>query len=144
VVIRQHDLWWHDLEFLVQEVETHGVRPWIWSDYVWDHEDTFYERMPRSVLQSNWYYGAEFGAEIAHCKPYLDLEARGYDQIPTGSNWSTAENMAATVAYCAKRIAPERLFGFLQTVWRPTLEACREQHMQALDLLEEARSLLSG
>ena len=144
VVIRQHDLWWHDLGFLLREVERHGVRPWIWSDYVWDHAETFYEGMPLSVLQSNWYYGADFGEEIAHCKPYLELEVHGYDQVPTGSNWSAEKNMAGTVAYCSEYIPPERLFGFLQTVWRPTLEACRGRHMQALKLLGEARALLSG
>jgi hypothetical protein len=144
VVIRKHDLWWRDLAFFVGEVESHGVRPWIWSDYVWDHPDAFYERMPHSVLQSNWYYGAEFGEEVARSKAYLDLEAHGYDQIPTGSNWSADENIARTVAYCSEHISPERLLGFLQTVWRPTLEACREKHMQALDLLGEARARLDG
>jgi hypothetical protein len=33
VVIRQHDLWWRDLYFLVEQVERAGSRPWIWSDY---------------------------------------------------------------------------------------------------------------
>jgi hypothetical protein len=142
VVIRQHELWWHDLEFLVGQVEECGARAWVWSDYVWEHGEAFYSSMPTSVLQSNWYYGADFGEEVTHCRAYLDLELHGYDQIPTGSNWSTDGNMAGTVAYCAEHIAPERLCGFLQTVWRPTLEACREQHMRALDLVGEARAQL--
>ena len=138
VVIRQHGLWWHDLEFLVQQVEKGGVRPWIWSDYVWDHPEAFFERMPRSVLQSNWYYGAEFSAEINYVKAYLDLEAHSYDQVPTGSTWRVPENLQRTVTYCRDHIAPERLLGFLQTVWRPTLEACRERHMQAIELAGQA------
>jgi len=138
VVIRQYDLWWHDLYFLVEQVEKGGVRPWVWSDYVWDHPDEFYAKMPKSVLQSNWYYGAEFGEEVKYAKAYLGLEAHGYDQVPTGSNWTTPENMERTVAYCREHIAPERLLGFLQTVWRPTLEECRDQHMQALDLAGRA------
>ncbi|MDI6828271.1 MAG: hypothetical protein QME62_07300 [Armatimonadota bacterium] len=52
-VIRQHDLWWHDFLFFVQQVEKNGVRAWIWSDYVWVHPDRFWEKMPKSVLQSN-------------------------------------------------------------------------------------------
>jgi hypothetical protein len=144
VVIRQHELWWHDLNFLVDQVAKQGVRPWIWSDYVWEHAEAFYKKMPKSVLQSNWYYGADFGKEIKHCKAYLDLEAHGYDQIPTGSNWSTDQNMPRTVTYCAEHIAPQRLVGFLQTVWRPTLEACRDKHMQALDLVGQARSCMTG
>jgi hypothetical protein len=138
VLIRQYDLWWHDLGFLVEQVEKRSVRPWVWSDYVWDHPDVFYERMPKSVLQSNWYYGAEFSQEVGYVKAYLDLDMHGYDQVPTGSNWSTPVNLAGTVAYCRNHIAPERLLGFLQTVWRPTLEECRERHMEAIELVGQA------
>lgn len=138
VVVRQHDLWWHDFNFLVGEVEKGGARPWIWSDYVWWHPETFFKRMPRSVLQSNWYYGAEFDEKIDSVKAYLDLEEHGYDQVPTGSNWRVPENFQETVNYCTRHIARERLLGFLQTVWRPTLEACRQRHIQAIELAGQA------
>ena len=144
VVIRQYDLWWHDLQFLFEQVEKGGVRPWVWSDYVWDHPELFFSRMPASVLQSNWYYGAEFNSNAKYAKAYLDLEVHCYDQVPTASNWSVPESMQETVAYCIKHIAPERLFGFLQTVWKPTLEACRERHMQALDLVAEAKAAMGA
>src|SRR5690606_5787590 len=49
-VVRQHDLWWHDLHFLVNEVERQNVRAWIWSDYVWHHPELFWKQMPRSVM----------------------------------------------------------------------------------------------
>jgi hypothetical protein len=135
VVIRQHELWWHDLAFLIEQVAQGGARPWVWSDYVWDHQDAFFAQMPRSVLQSNWYYGEAFGPEVPHCRAYDDLEAHGYDQVPTGSTWRVAENMERTVAYCATHVAPSRLYGFMQTVWKPTLEICRERHMEALEML---------
>jgi hypothetical protein len=137
-VIRQHELWWHDLQLLVDQVEAAGVRPWVWSDYVWEHPDAFFANMPRSVVQSNWYYGAEFGPDVARCSAYVDLEAHGYDQIPTGSSWTTPENIRRTVAFCRKHIAPSRLLGFLQTVWKPTLESCRDEHMRAIDLVAQA------
>ena len=140
VVIRQYDLWWHDLGFLVDQVEQKGVRPWVWSDYVWHHPDLFYARMPASVLQSNWYYGKSFSRKIVGARTYRDLESRGYDQIPTGSNWSCPENFGRTVSHARKHIAPERLLGFLQTVWRPTLEDCRERHMEAIALAGRARA----
>ena len=138
-LVRQYDLWWHDLCFLVDQVASGGSRAWVWSDYVWDHPDTFYQNMPASVVQSNWYYRPEFGADVARCDAYLGLEAHGYDQIPTGSNWTCEENMVGTVEFCRQHIASERLLGFLQTVWKPTLESCRQRHEQALDLLGEAR-----
>lgn len=120
-VMRQHELWWHDFLFLVGEVEKKGARAWIWSDYEWEHPDMFFDKMPKSVLQSNWYYGQTFSPENRYVKAYLDLEEHGYDQIPTGSNWTTPDNFEGTVRFCREHIAPERLIGFLQTVWHPTL-----------------------
>ena len=142
VVIRQGDLWWHDLGLLIESVEAAGVRPWVWSDYLWHHPDEFNRRMPRSVLQSNWSYGAEFGPHVPYAMAYLDLEVQGYDQIPTGSNWTDDGNIAETVAFVRRHLTPERLIGFLQTVWQPTLEVCRGRHMRALELAGQAFSVI--
>jgi hypothetical protein len=138
VVVRQHELWWHDLQFLVEQVEAAHVRPWVWSDYVWEHPEAFYANMPHSVVQSNWYYRAAFGPEVPRCDAYLGLEAHGYDQIPTGSNWTVPENLIRTVAFCREHIASSRLLGFLQTVWKPTLDSCRDRHMEAIELMGRA------
>jgi len=139
-VMRQFDLWWHDLLFLVKEVEKKGARAWIWSDYLWHHPDEFFERMPRSVLQSNWYYGDDFNPELGYVKAYLDLEGHGFEQVPTGSNWSCDTNFGGTVEFAKQSIPRERLAGFLQTVWRPTLEAYRQKHLNAIDQLARARA----
>ena len=138
VVLRQFDLWWHDLYFYVKEVERRGVRAWIWSDYVWRHPEAFFRKMPKTVVQSNWYYGRSFSRKLNYVKAYLDLEAKRYDQIPTGSNHSLAENFPKTVAFARKNIAPARLLGFLQTPWRPTLRANRRHHIEAVDVVQQA------
>lgn len=141
-VMRQHELWWDDLLFLVTEVERCGSRAWIWSDYVWRHPDVFYARMPRSVVQSNWYYEASFDTEpttgaqpYAYDRAYLayrDLSAEGFDQIPTGSNWSSPINFEATVRHCLRNVRLEGLMGFLQAPWLPTLPDCRDRHLEAI------------
>lgn len=144
VVIRQYDLWWHDLLFYVEQVERKGSRAWIWSDYFWHHPHEFLERMPKSVLQSNWYYGKDFSMEkepeATWVRGYLELENHGYDQLPTGANWSRDENFGMTVRFCRERIAPERLLGFLQTSWKPTTEDYRKKHFEAIALLKAARA----
>lgn len=141
-VMRQHELWWHDLNFLLREVSSRGVRPWLWSDYIWGHGDEFLKNMPKSVLQSNWYYGNAFTPRVGYVRAYLDLEQHGYDQVPTGSNWSVESNFEQTVKYLNRRIAPERLKGFLQTSWQPTLEECRDLHMKAIECLKRGRELV--
>ena len=138
VVIRQYDLWWRDLFFYIDEVEKSGARAWVLSDYVWHHPEAFYRKMPRSVVQSNWYYGSVFNRKRKAVRTYHDLEERGYDQIPTGSVWSDDENFEKTVRYLRRRIDPKRLLGFLQTAWRPTLPECRERHMEAITRVRRA------
>jgi hypothetical protein len=138
VVLRQFDLWWRDLYFFIEQVEKGGVRPWVWSDYIWNHPDEFLKKMPRSVLQSNWYYGGRFNQKINYVQAYKQLEQGRYEQVPTGSNWSRPENFGKTVTYCRKHIAPKRLVGFLQSTWKPTQEPYRQRHMDAIDLVGRA------
>ena len=139
-VMRQHELWWHDLMFLVDHVERGGARAWVWSDYVWHHPEEFFKNMPKRVLQSNWYYGASFSKKLDYVKAYVDLEKHGYDQVPTGSNWSNDVNFQRTVSFSKRNIAAKRLKGFLHAPWHPTLEAKRQHH---LDAVEEAGKVLA-
>jgi hypothetical protein len=144
VVIRQNDLWWGDLYFYIGEVEKKGVRSWVWSDYAWHHPEKFYKKMPKSVLQSNWYYGASLDMKSlkesaqTYVGLYNDLEEHGYDQVPTGSNHSNEVNMEATVDYCKKVIDPSRLFGFMTAPWRPTLPECLDRHKEAIAQMERS------
>jgi len=144
VVVRQFDLWWHDLLYLVEQVERAGVRAWVWSDAVWRHPDEFYRRMPRSVLQSNWYYGDSFSRRIPYVKAYLDLDRHGYDQVPTGSNWRSGVNFERTVRFSRRNLTGRRLLGFLQTTWMPTLQEFRRRHAEALHEVGAARRWWEG
>lgn len=144
VVIRQGDYWWKDLYFYIDVIEKRGVRPWMWSDYIWRHEEEFIKKMPKSVLQSNWYYGSFSDATYPHktyIDAYLKLEENGFDQVPTGSNWSYVANFPEMVEFCKNSINPERLVGFLQTVWEPTVKKRRYRHLEAIDLVREGKAV---
>ena len=71
---------------------------------------------------------------------YNELEAHGYDQVPTGSNHTNDLNMEATVAYCKNAIDPARLAGFMTAPWRPTLPVCFETLKQAIFQVMTARN----
>ena len=137
VVIRQKDLWWNDLYYLVDLVEKRNARAWVWSDLVWALPEEYLKKMPKSVLQSNWYYKNNFGKDVMEVKYYDELEKHGFDQVPTGSNHSTNENFGLTVDYCKKNIDPSRLKGFMQTVWRPTLPQCTDRHLSAIQQVKD-------
>ncbi len=138
IVIRRNDLFWHDLLFLCDEVAKHGARPWIWSDTIWEENaERFLERMPRSVLQSIWYYGVDF-AGSKRVAAYAKLAEAGFDQVPTCSVCIQAENPRLTVAHCRATLPPERLHGFLQTPWAPTIETFRQRHLDSIAKFAEA------
>ncbi len=144
VVIRQNDLWWHDLNFLVNQVEINGSRSWIWSDYLWHHPEVFFKKMPKSVIQSNWYYDDNFDEKLTPVKAYLDLETYKYDQIPTGAFYkANTKSLYNTVGFCKKSIADARLYGFLQTFWAPTVEENRTNILKAIELAGEAKRSFS-
>ncbi len=149
-VTRQHDLWWHDLSVLTDAATQAGARPWVWSDYAWSHPDEFYRRMPRDVLQSNWFYRNAFSGADETRRParltrpmdryvsYLDLDDHGYDQVPTGSNWLYRDNLARTCEFIRERVTSERVLGFLQTSWRALLPEYEYQHGEAIDGIADA------
>lgn len=146
--IRQGELWWHDFLFFVQTVEAQGVRPWIWADYYWRNQESFLQRMPKSVLQSNWYYGESFDLEkvtpdkVNAVKAYVDLDKAGFEQVPTGSNWSNNTNFKGTADFCRRHVDPARLKGFLMADWRPTTAAYRDHHLAAIQQIKQVKDAM--
>jgi len=139
-VVRQGELWWHDFLFFVKTVEDLGIRPWIWADYVWKHEREFVERMPRSVLMSNWYYGKRFGNDPGiYEKAYIVLEKAGFDQIPCSSNWSFPESFPMTVDFCTEHVSDEHLKGFIMAPWKATVEPFRDRIEEAIQIVGEVK-----
>lgn len=123
---RQHDLWWHDAYFLFDICEKLGMRPWIWSDYCWHHPDAFFKKMPKSVLQSNWGYDAlvrnpDGTIKQKHYQAYLELEARGYDQVPTTSTCYIWQNSLEIMELGKQEISPEHLKGYMTVAWQYTI-----------------------
>lgn len=145
VVIRQNDVWWSDFYFLISQVEKHDSRAWIWPDYMlWNNPEQFFNKMPKSVVQSNWYYGENFDENIKYVKSYLDLEAHGYDQIPTGSFHDKNEkSIGNTVQFCEKHIDDSHLLGFLQSFWKPTIEEYRDRILKGIELVGDAKKWYS-
>ena len=119
----------------------HGARPWIWPDYMlWNEPEQFFGKMPKTVIQSNWYYGEEFDKNRKHVKAYLELEENKFDQIPTASfHNNNFKSIGNTVEFCSKHIDDSRLLGFLQTFWKPTIEEYRELILGGIALMGEAK-----
>ncbi len=143
IVVRQHELYWGDIYFLIGEVMKNGARPWVWQDFVRHKPEIFARMMPKSVLQSNWYNRLDFNPETnIEVKGYQTLESLGYDQVPGGSNFyeGTNENFMKNVRFCAENIADERLLGFIQSPWISTEEENRDKLIKGIELAGEAKA----
>lgn len=141
MIIRQGELWWHDLLWFVRETEKYGARAWIWSDYIRRHPvEEFARRMPKTVLQSPWTYRTvkpTFDDPLI--KIYLTLAENGYDVVPCGSNcYGNVDNFPAMADFCHRNLPAERFKGMLMAPWIKTIEPYRRLHWQASDLIAEA------
>ena len=137
-VVRRNDLWWHDFLYLKAQVEKHGARAWIWPDNIlWHDAAQFFERMPKSVLMSNWYYSEKFPEDNVRVKSFSDLEAHGYDQVPAACGKYFPKGIEKLVPFCRSHIDDSRLKGFLQTCWRRTTETYRDEIMTGIRELGE-------
>lgn len=124
IIVRGEELWFHDLNFLAAECAKHGARPWIWSDYVWDHKESFLRHMSKDILQSNWYYQPfkdSFPGAAYPFREWIDayelLDKNGFDQIPTCSAWVNNVNIRQTFGYCKDKLSEEHLCGILVAPW---------------------------
>lgn len=149
VVVRGQKLWWHDLFFLAGECEKHGARAWMWSDYFWEpeHQDIFLKNMPKSILQSNWFYNTFKDWTIStgsskknatFIQTYEILDEKGYDQIPTASTWQWPWNIRQTCGFCKERLNPDHLLGIMVAPWVFTTDADQFQ------LMSDAHRLYMG
>lgn len=134
VVLRQHDLWWHDLYYLVDCVEQNGARAMMWCDYARHKPEEFVEKCPKSVIPCNWYYFDYYGDDIPELyrirvNPFHILEEHGFDQFPIGSVECVLNCVQPLTKYCTKHISKEHLLGIGQTTW----VSCTPEWEQVLD-----------
>jgi len=124
-VVRQGDLWWHDFYYLLDIVEKENARAWVWSDYMWHYPEIFLAKMPKTVVQNNWYYPGKFSeadegfteSMAMRLNAFRLLDEHGYDQVPTGSVFSAKDNIEKLTAFCKENISSEHLLGMMQTTW---------------------------
>ena len=160
--VRKGDLWWHDLNFTLNEVAKRGARPVMWADAIWTGRAEFLKRMSKEPLQCNWYYHGDFSEKKrqwdydfekeggwGECRngvaAFLALEEGGFDQLPCCSNWAEDACADAFVGFCKAHIDPARLKGFCMAPWNKsaydkTSRISVPHVRKGLDLLKAARA----
>lgn len=157
VIVRKGEFWMHDFLHIVRTVEKNDMRAWAWSDYGWDHPE-FYERCPKSVLMSNWYYDESYGgfelsenktSDHKRLKGFYDLDKAGFEQVPCGTNWTGWQRkklkigaddvIGKLVKLCRRDISARSLKGFMMAPWVScNNEANLKINLKGADLFAEA------
>ena len=132
-VIRNGDLWWHDANFLFNQAESCGARPWIWADSYWVHPEDYISRMSKDVLQSNWFYwqmtenddgtlSTGIGGPARNgIQAYIDLDRAGFEQVPTSSTWNFEYNSEQTMYLGKTRLTENLVKGYMTAPWTRTV-----------------------
>ena len=155
-VMRIGESWWADFLWTIAQVESHGARAWVWSDYGWSHPE-YFTRCPKSVIQQNWYYDechAGFDPETNNTRDherlieYWTLEEAGFDQVPCGTNWvghvrrqekvDADDVIGKLVKTCRGVISKEHLYGFMMAPWSPCTIEGTDFQLRGIDLFKEA------
>ena len=156
-VIRQGDLWWHDLFFAVGEVEKRGARAMMWSDKICGGREEFLRRMSKGILQVPWYYGDDFSDDKTAWDPkaeklrdswdiqrnlpaaLLELGKAGFDMMPCTSNWDSAAAPSAMLKFCRERLDSSRIKGYLTASWARSFEEEYPKTEEGIRVFAEAR-----
>ena len=144
VVIRQNDLWWHDLYYLIEQVEKHGVKACLWSDYARHRPQEFVEKCPKTVIQCPWYYFDQFEGELCESnkirvEPFKILGDAGFAILAGGSVEYFEENISLLHNHCKKYLSKESYKGIIQTTWAPTTGPWRKELFRAAELMKDLK-----
>ena len=143
-VVRQNDLWWHDLNFYVDCIEENGARACMWSDYARHRPDEFVKKCRKSVVQCTWYYFDKFYGELEEMyeirvRPFKILDEHGFDQFPGGSIEYFEDNIINLHDFAKETLSEDRYLGIMQTTWAEMTEPLRERHEKAAQMLSKIR-----
>ena len=117
-----------DLNFLCEVCREGGARPWIWVDVqsvqALGGLEKFNENVAKDVLISNWWYSKiHFDGENENprTKLYRDIDALGYEQVPTSSTYSYPYNSRQTMRYGKDYLKDENIRGYMTAAWQGTV-----------------------
>lgn len=143
IVIRNNDLWWHDLYYLCDCVRECSAIPCIWADRVRDEAEDYIKKCPKDIIQCPWFYAdttdesklADY--QRAELKAIRDLNAMGYKIFTASSNCFVRDSLPATLEYCKEHIAPENNFGIMMSSWFSLTKEWWHKHLESIEVFKE-------
>jgi len=123
VVMRGENLMFEDFGIMFDACRRNGARPWVWADYQWNNPEIYERRMPRDVVQSNWFYDMFRDYPETHfyhsaIAAYEKIAKMGFDMIPTASVRNDENtNPYQTFVHCQRVIPDKQILGYCDAPW---------------------------
>ena len=124
IVVRQMELYWHDVYKLFDYCAEAGTTPWVWSTYSWGegHLEEYIRRMPKDVLQSNGWYNRikkmpDGKYNAIQIDIYKRLDDEGYLQVMTGSLYENYSANYYETMLMARTELSDNVIGIMAAPW---------------------------
>ena len=157
-IVRHGDLWWHDLNYIVGQVEANGARAWCNVDRILTDED-YLARMSKEVLQGHYYRFMNDDLEECRVKKETEprykerfeklsvfgkLDAAGFEQFPIGTNYNYDDQLRHVVTATKKYASDDKILGYMMTTYAPTLPALDVLFTEAMVDIDRAMQTYEG
>lgn len=127
IILREGKAWLDAVKRLDRIVRERGARTWMWGDPLWPDREGETPDIPKRILISDWNYGPRKSFPTS-----LEIEKLGYENVPTGANWTEDTNAQNWARFADKKLAPDSTPGLMMTVWNPTVRKCRKNILNAI------------
>ena len=154
VCFRQHDLYWHDYNFLISCVREKGVRPWVAVDPYIVNKERFLENTDKDVVISPLYENHFFtatgpvtakdpsSAPEKRLTSFTELPALGYDIIPTFFTRNNRLCVDHIIRYVHKMVNVEKVKAILIAPDCQVKKSKKHQFIELFCKTKEARKNL--
>ncbi len=157
-IVRHGDLWWHDFNYIVGQVEANGSVAWANVDRILTDED-YLTRMSKKVIQGHYYRFMNDDLEECRVKKETEprykeryeklavfgkLDAAGFKMLPIGTNYNYDDQFRHVVTATKKYASDENVLGYMMTTYVPTLPALDVLFNEAFVDVERAMQTYDG
>lgn len=165
-IYRYGDLYWHDLRYLLDCVESTGAIPWIWYDATVVNYERYLKTVnPDRIVLSPWYYDALKEEEFVPYSeypwdrtPYLGMDLQYIEDIPKlkdfreniiprmadghkyiPCSWAYMKRNTVNLAEFFNDAPKDQMLGFLVSIWKTTEWENRETFENAFSEFSEVK-----
>ena len=157
-IVRYGDLWWHDFNYIVAQVEANGAIAWCNADRIITDAD-YLARMSKEVIQGSYYRFMNDDAEELKAKmekeprykerydalsAFGKLDAAGFRQLAIGTNYYYDDQLRHVVTATKKYASDENILGYMMTTFSPTLPSLDVLFNEAIVDIERAMQTYEG